>query len=351
MSNALTGPTKDLGQDLRLGSLLFFGRLNQEGGIEGRKIELISLDDGYEPELTVINTRKLIEQEDVFALFGYVGTPTSHAILPILNKSKIPYLMPLTGADFLRQPVKENIFNLRASYKQEVKTQINYLINKKHFKNIALVIQADQFGLVAQRAISSELSLHNIQPVVHARYKRNTHDMLHVLKKLKTQPIEAVIFVGTYNPFSQLINLSHQEGMDLLFTSLSFISSHKLFSLLKYKSRVIVTEVVPDPYKCQWTICKKFRKDMKDNNHKNINRIQLEGYLNAYVFSEVAKLCGQNLTKSCLLEKFKTLSLHEEDLPIKFSHGSHQGLQEIYLSYSPDFDSFAKEIKKVKKNH
>jgi ABC-type branched-subunit amino acid transport system substrate-binding protein len=348
MSNALTGPASDLGQALRHGSQLYFDRVNDAGGIYGRKVELISLDDGYEPELTVINTRKLIEQDDVFALFGYVGTPTSHSILSMLDKSQIPYLMPLTGADFLREPIKPNIYNLRASYQQEVSAQIDYLINHKHLKNIALVIQADEFGLVAQKAINTELSLHNIEPVAYARYKRNTHDMSHVLKKLQAQPIEAVIFVGTYEPFSQLINLSYQKNMDLLFTSLSFISSHKLFSLLQHNSRVIITEIVPDPYQCQWAVCKMFRSDMKKNHVKYFNRVQLEGYLNAFVFTEVAKLCQLNLTRSCLLEKFETFSLNESNLSITFSQINHQGLQNTYLSYSPNFTRTDNNVSAVK---
>ena len=155
-SNALSGPASSLGNDLNEGALIYFKRLNKNGGINGTPIALINLDDGYEPKKTVLNTKKLIDQQ-VLALFGYVGTPTSHAIMPMLKKSKIPYLMPFTGADFLRTPIHDNIFSLRASYYQEGKAQIEYLINVKEFKKIALVIQADEFGLTAQRAINEIL--------------------------------------------------------------------------------------------------------------------------------------------------------------------------------------------------
>ena len=140
MSNALTGPASQLGQELSSGALVYFNKLNRLGGIHGKQVELISLDDGYEPENTVINTRLFIKKEKVFALFGYVGTPTSHAILPMLKQSNIPYLMPFTGADFLRTPIVSNVFNLRASYLQEAQAQIDFLVKQKGFDQIALVI-------------------------------------------------------------------------------------------------------------------------------------------------------------------------------------------------------------------
>ncbi|KGJ96105.1 hypothetical protein GAB14E_0052 [Colwellia psychrerythraea] len=137
MSNALIGPTSDLGIELSKGANTYFNRMNKFGGIHNRLITIISLDDGYEPKNTVRNTKNLIEQE-VLALFNYVGTPTSHAILPILTKSQVPYLMPFTGADFLRKPTSNNIFNLRASYYQEMKSQIDYLINIQNVKKNCL---------------------------------------------------------------------------------------------------------------------------------------------------------------------------------------------------------------------
>ncbi len=334
MSNALSGPAKNLGQDLKQGSLVYFNNLNENGGIHGKKIKLISLDDGYEPENTVGNTRKLIEDEQVLALFGYVGTPTTYAILPILNKSKIPYLMPFTGADFLRSPVVSNIYNLRASYYQEVQAQVNYLVKKLAFKNIAIVIQADEFGLSAQRDIIKVLKQYKMKPIISARFKRNSNDIEQALAKLKTKPIDAVIFVGTYQPFSHLINLAYQQGIRPLFTSLSFIGSQSAFSHLKYPSKVMISEVMPDPNLCEWQLCQNFLIDMDKAGIKKVNRIHLEGYLNAFVFAQVAKMCTAKLTQKCLLEKFETFSFNDQTLTINFSADNHQGLQQVYFSFS-----------------
>jgi len=334
MSNALTGPTSQLGQELKRGASVYFEQLNNLGGINGQQVELISLDDGYEPENTVRNTRVLIQQKQVLALFGYVGTPTSHAILPILEQTKTPYLMPFTGADFLRTPVIKNIFNLRASYLQEAQAQIDFLVKNKGFSRIGFVIQADEFGLAAQRSYIQILKQYNLKPIINERFKRNSNDIEKVLIHLKTKPLDAVIFVGTYQPFSHLINLSHEQGIRPFFSTLSFVSSQEVFSRLEYPSKVLVSEVMPEPSLCQWLICQQFIQDMTKSGYQQLNRLQLEGYLNAHIFSLVAKQCIDNLTQRCLMKKFESFEYKQGGLDVSFSPDNHQGLNQVYLSFS-----------------
>jgi ABC-type branched-subunit amino acid transport system substrate-binding protein len=333
VSNALSGPVLNLGKGLNQGSNTYFNRLNSQGGINGRSVELISFDDAYEPSNTVINTKKLIEQQ-VLALFGYVGTPTSHAIMPMLNISEIPFLLPFTGADFLRSPIHSNIFNLRASYYQEIKAQVDYLVTVKKFKNLALVIQADEFGLAGQRVVGKILNDKQLEITLTARYRRNTDDIEDALIKLSTQPVDAVIFVGTYQPFIRLVNLAHQQELDLVFTSLSFIGSHNLLNKIPDASKIVLSEVVPAPKECSWKLCQKFIADMNNAGYHDLNRVQLEGYLNAFVFSQVAKQCGENLSRQCLLKQFEQFSYQDNSLDINFSNDNHQGLQQVYFSFS-----------------
>jgi len=333
MSNALSGPTSSLGNEIKKGASVYFKRINEQGGINGQLIELTSLDDGYEPENAVNNTKSLIEK-DVLALFGYVGTPTSYAIMPILKNSKIPYLMPFTGADFLRTADHSNIFNLRASYYQEVAAQIDYLIDIKKFSKIALILQADEFGLTAQRAVNKVLKENELNITVTARFRRNTDDIIAALAKVSAQPIDAVIFVGTYQPFIHLINLAHKQNLDVVFTSLSFIGSHNILNKIPESSKVILSEVVPAPNKCNWQLCQQFIADMNNAGYSNLNRVQLEGYLNAFVFSQVAKHCGENLNRQCLLKQFEQFNYQDNTLDISFSKDNHQGLQQVYFSFS-----------------
>ncbi|QBG37616.1 ABC transporter substrate-binding protein [Litorilituus sediminis] len=333
MSNALTGPAAKLGLELKKGSLAYFHKLNKTGGIHGREVELISLDDAYEPIHTVANTHQLIAKQ-VFALFGYVGTPTSHAVMSIIKYKQIPYLMPFTGAKFLRTPTQKNIFNLRASYAQEAQVQVNYLVEKQHFKNIALVIQADEFGLAAEAVFTQSLSSYNLNPVVVARFQRNSNDIDKVLVKLLQQPVDAVIFVGTYQPFTSLINQGFAKGFNPYYSSLSFIASKEVFSELSQPSKILITEVVPNPDSCQWQVCKQFRADMKSAGHNELNRIQFEGYLNALVFAQAAKQCAIELNRECLIAQLEQFSLSNLTMPIQFSANNHQGSQQVYLSLS-----------------
>jgi len=333
MSNALTGPASDLGKELKKGANIYFNNLNKRGGINGRPIEIISLDDGYEPQKTVINTKNLIEKQ-VLALFGYVGTPTSHAIMPILFKSKIPYLMPFTGADFLRSSNDANIINIRASYYQEIKAQIEYLVTEKKYNKIALVIQADEFGLAAQRAVNDLLNEKNLKAVITTRYRRNSNDIKAALSQLASQPLDAVIFIGTYQPFIHLINLAHIEDLDVLFTSLSFIGSHNLLNQIPLSSRVVLSEVMPVPKECKWQLCQQFMTDMRNAGHKTLNRIQLEGYINAFVFSQVAEQCTEGLNRQCLLKQFDKFNYQDNTLNISFNNKSVQGMQQVYFSFS-----------------
>ena len=205
MSNALTGPAAQLGIKLKWGSQVYFDKLSQSGGILGRQIKLISLDDGYEPVNTVTSNKTLIDKDKVFALFGYVGTPTFFAILPLIKRSNIPYLMPFTGAEFLRIPVNKNIFNLRASYYQEAQMQIYYLVKTLKIQKIGLLIQADEFGLAVEQGLIKAMNKYNIKPVITTRYRRNTEDINSALNKLKNADVKAVSLSVLTN---FLVNLS-----------------------------------------------------------------------------------------------------------------------------------------------
>jgi branched-chain amino acid transport system substrate-binding protein len=150
MSTALTGPAKQIGEQLALGSNIYFNKINKENGVNGQSIDLILADDGYEPKNTVVNTREFLFDQKIHAIFGSMGTPTAHAIKPLLDRHRIPFLMPFTGADFLHNSSMPNVFNLRASYQDEAIEQINYLVKERKHEKIGLMIQADEFGYMVE---------------------------------------------------------------------------------------------------------------------------------------------------------------------------------------------------------
>src|ERR1039458_9280967 len=130
-SVALTGPAAALGIEMRTGAKVYFDYVNSRGGIHGRKIELRTLDDGYEPSRTAPNTKKLIEEDGVFVLFGYVGTPTAAAALPIFTQARVPFFGAFTGAELLRDPFNAYIFNVRASYYDETERIVEQLVSQR----------------------------------------------------------------------------------------------------------------------------------------------------------------------------------------------------------------------------
>ena len=174
MSNALTGPASALGTGVKAGAMTYFQKINNAGGVNGRKIKVISYDDEYEPKRTVENTNKLINEDKVFALFGYVGTPTSTAVLPIINKEHMLYWGPFTGAEFLRTPVTKNIFNVRGSYFDEAEMQVKYLTEKLGKKKIGIFIQNDAYGLSVKGGVVKALKKRNFEIECEGTYERNT---------------------------------------------------------------------------------------------------------------------------------------------------------------------------------
>ena len=331
MSAAFSGPSAELGSQLHQGAKAYFTQVNSNGGVNGRLIELIARDDQYEPNLTVNNTRYFLDVEKVDALFSYVGTPTSHAILPLISNHQVPYITPFTGAEFLRR--HSNIFNLRASYHDEAKAQIDYLVKQQGIKKIAFLIQADEFGLAVQEGLSKAMLSYGLEPTYIARFKRNSKDVSKALNKLQEKKPQAVCLVGTYEPLSRFINLASQKSFTPQFTSVSFVSSQELFKRLNAKPKLFVSEVMPDINNCKEAWCFRFKRVMASMGIKTPTRIHLEGYANAYVFSSAATNCPK-LSTECLL---KQLAIVKDDLkrnPRKHSDTSYiVGSNTVFLNH------------------
>lgn len=303
VSNATSGPASQLGSKLNNGAKAFFNKLNKSGGIHGQSVELQHLDDSYEPYLTKKNTQSLLTKFNVFALFNYVGTPTSHSIYQQIIDQQIIYLTPFTGAQFLREPLVNNIVHLRASYRREVEAHVKYLVEDKKIRDIGIMVQADQFGAAVEEEYIRALAAYGLSPVVNTRFRRNTLDIHWALSKLTQSNAQAIGFAGTYKPLASLINKATQQGFTPFFMSVSFVSSQDLFSRIQPSNKVFVSEVMPEPKTCRLAICDDFINDMDTLGIKSYGRIELEGYVNAYLFSQLASECEAPLTKSCFLQQ------------------------------------------------
>ncbi len=164
-SAALEGPAAALGRGMQEGILAAFHSINEAGGINGRMLDLITYDDGYEPERAIANVNRLIDEDQVFAIIGEVGTPTSSAVQPIATAGDIPFLGPLTGAAFLRNPALTNAINIRASYDQETEAWIEHLTTDLAFDRIAILYQDDSFGRAGLAGVRQAMQKRNLELV------------------------------------------------------------------------------------------------------------------------------------------------------------------------------------------
>jgi branched-chain amino acid transport system substrate-binding protein len=335
VSNAQQGPSSQLGLSLNLGAEIYFSSVNQQGGTNGQQIQLIKMDDGYEPINTVANTKSLLKQ-NVLALFNFVGTPTSKAIMPLVNRWDSLYITPFTGADFLRQPSANNVFNLRASYQQEAYAQVEYLLQHQKIKSFGTVIQADAFGLAVEKYYRTALKKHGLDETLVVRFRRNTLDIEKAAQQLKENSIEAVLFVGTYAPLTSLISLGDDADYKPIYSSVSFVSSQTLFSELKAvnsdHNRVLVSEVVPNPKNCTFTVCEQFREAAKQHQLSTLNHVHFEGFLNAKWLSEALNNCPAPITKTCLKHQLQTHTLTFLGKPHQLNPNNRQMMNEVYFS-------------------
>jgi ABC-type branched-subunit amino acid transport system substrate-binding protein len=333
MSTALSGPAQNIGLQLYKGSSIYFNKVNNAGGINGAEVQLLVANDNYEPKQTVNNTRTFIYSDKVDALFGAMGTPTSHAIIPLLEQSKIPFLMPFSGASFLHDKSRANIFNLRASYNDEAAEQIKYLVEERKHTKIGLFIQADEFGLYVESGLRKELTKYDLSPIKVARYQRNSHDVASALNALQASGVTAICLVGTYAPLGEFINSAHAKNFTPDYTSVSFVPSFDLFDEVTTPSHIMVTEIVPNPLTCNDDFCNEFLADMQANKITKPNRLHFEGYINAMAFSRAAANCKLPLKHSCLMKELNSLLINDKIIKKFFIDTKNKNKRNVYRSY------------------
>lgn len=332
MSNALTGPASALGTGMKTGALTYFNKVNAAGGVHGRKIQLISYDDGYEPKNTVNTTNKLIITDNVFALFGYVGTPTASAIVPIINNKKIPFFGPFTGAEFLRKPVNKYIFNVRASYFDEAEEQVRYLTTKG-IKKIGILFQNDAYGLAVKGGVIKALGKRSMTLAGEGHFERNTVEIGAGLAALKKANPEAVIMVGTYKAMAAFIKKAKSEGFNPVFLNVSFVGTAALVKELGGAGDgVIITQVMPSPTDGSMPLVKQYRADMQAAGHRELDYTDLEGYVDAVVFVEILKKAGGNLSRESFLAAAEGLNASKDGMNFRFTETNHQALESVYMT-------------------
>ena len=340
-SSALSGFASFLGTEYQRGADTYFKKVNATGGVNGRRIEVISYDDAYDPAKTIANTQKLIKEDKVFALFNYVGTPTTVKVMPIVSEERIPLVGLFTGANAFRDPINPYIFNIRASYYQEVGEFVRGMVEELDIKDIAVFYQYDAFGLDGLKGAQIALAKYNLKPVAEESYVRGTLDVEAGLAKIKASKAHAVVMIGTYSPMAKFIKLAKGGGYEPLFQNVSFVGSEAFAKELgAVGNGVVVTEVVPPPYERNLlTGVDEYTKLIKQYYPDGAPSFgSLEGYINAAVMVEALKRAGKDLTRDKLvtsLESIENLGLGLAS-PVSFSSTNHQAMSHVYPTYIKD---------------
>jgi branched-chain amino acid transport system substrate-binding protein len=300
---ALEGPSAALGLRMRQGIVAAFTEINRKGGIHGRQLQLISRDDGYDPDRSVAQTTRLIERDKVFALIGAVGTPTAMATIPITSMRNIPFIGPLSGAEFLRDLELPNVVNIRASYGAEAEEWIKHLTEDRRFTRIAIFYQDDSFGRDGLVGVKRALAKRGLELAAEGTFERNTRAVAAAWRMIRRADPEAIVMVGTYGPCADFIKLAHRSGARPTFVNISFVGANALAQELGSEGEgVIVSQVVPFP----WDRSQKLVAEYQDAQTAvdptlTPDFISLEGYLSGRLVAAALEQAGPQPTRAGLL--------------------------------------------------
>ena len=300
-SAAFTGAAAQLGIQFHAGARLFFDQLNGQGGVNGQRVEIAQLDDGYEPDRCVENTHKLLASE-VFALFGYIGTPTSLAALPLATKAQVPFFAPFTGAMGLRQPFNRLAFHLRASYNDETALIVRQLTHLG-LNKIAVFHQNDSYGKAGLDGTVLALAARNLKPVATATVERNSVDVAQAVATINAAKPDAVVQISAYKSCAAYIRAARAAGYGGTFYNVSFVGTQALADELgKDGAGVVVSQVVPTPYSASRPIAREFVEAIgKGGNQVQPNFSSMEGFLAAKLFAEGLRRAGSRVTRESFI--------------------------------------------------
>ena len=335
-SAAFSGPAQELGRNMQLGIQAAFHEANQRGGIHGRLLELSSLDDAYEPEAAIANTLQLID-EDVFALIGAVGTPTSRSAVPVAEAAGVPYIAPFTGAQLLRDPALDSVLNLRASYYQETEEMVARLTADLGIDRIAVMYQDDSYGRAGLRGVELALERRDSEPVAVGVYTRNTTAVKTALLDLQAGSPQAVIIIGAYRPVAALVSWARYTGLDPVFMTVSFVGSNALADELGPSGEgVFVTQVVPFPTDDTLPVVSAYLDALAAYAPDAVpGFVSLEGYLAGRLVIAGLDRCGREVDRACFLDNvLRGDAIDIDGFELRYGDGDNhnQGSDAVFLT-------------------
>lgn len=360
MSAAFTGANSELGVEFYRGVMAYVEHFNRQQGDSGPLIRILPANDGYNPDPCFNNTVRFIEEDEVFALFSYVGTPTTTRILPLLqkyNERDVYLLFPLTGALRLRKPpFGQYVFNLRASYLDETKGLVDNLVRVGRSR-IAVFYQSDAYGRTGWDGVRRALKRHGLSIVSEAAYRRGAsfdQNFSREIGHIMEQHPDAIICVGTYASQGAFVRDMRDRGHHIPIAGLSFADSDTMLDLLQgagqsagrdYTANLIMSQVVPSYEDLSLPGVRLYRRLMdeagdvsapgeEEYTPRRFSFVSFEGFLNAVLLGEVIRRMGDDIRPERIAEVMETF--REFDLGIgslvRFGPDRHQGLDDVYFT-------------------
>ena len=298
--SALDGPAHFLGRQTVLGASAYLHMINDEGGVFGRKIQLQAFDDSYDPEKAPACFKRMTK-EGVFALGFFVGTPTAKVYVPLAQEEKIPVVGLFTGAQMLYEPLKHDVINVRASYYDETREQVDKLW-ELNVRKIGVIYQDDAFGKTVLDGVKLALQKHNAAPVAAGHVPRGTVDMDAGLKEVMAARPQAVVVVGPYAPAAAIVKKAHAAGWRPQFLTVSFVGTEEFIKEAGADAEgTIITQVMPPYDRTDYPTVALYRKYLtKYSPGEPPSFVSLEGFVDAMVVVEGLKRAGKDVTR----EKF-----------------------------------------------
>lgn len=345
MVGPFSGAAKDMGKEVRTGIEVAFAAQNEAGGVQGRKLRLVVVDDGFEPGRTVAAMRELVDVRKVFGILGNVGTATAEVAAPYADEKGVLFFGAVSGASFLRHnPPDRWIFNYRASYAEETAAMVRYLVEVRRIPaaKIAVFAQDDAFGDAGFDGVARIMRHYRRDPakVLRVRYRRNTADVEDAVRAVTAhaKDVAAVVMVATYKPAARFIERLHDAGLSkVVFTNVSDVDSSALAEELAqlgpgYAEGVVVTQVVPPPNGKATTLLRYQEQLRKYAGGEKPSSLSLEGWISARLLIEGLQRTGRNLTTDALIDALE--GIHGLDLglgtPLGFGPSEHQASRMVW---------------------
>ena len=341
----LTGHASYLGTQTKIGAEIYLKHINNQGGVHGRKIKLVALDDQYDPPQCLANTQRLIIRDKVFALFCYVGTPTTVKVLPMIKEARIPLLGMFTGANALREPFTPYLINIRPSYYRETESAVRHLVQDLGLERFAVFYQYDAYGFDGLTGTELALKEFGLSPVARSSYTRGTIKVEKAVREIVASDAQAVFMIGSYNPCAEFVRQAASRDFHPLYYTVSFVGAEELARRLKDlpQERLIMSQVVPPPLgsdsrKKSGAVREYIRLLKRYYPKERPNFVGLEGYINARVLVEGLRRCGRDLSRKEFISAIESIKGYTlgDDMEIDFGPKDHQGLKKIYFTILKD---------------